>query len=82
MTEAEVARSIRQLTAGTLLALDSLGTAPRILGGALATGLPLEAIEYWPARIRAVTRAQVEAAARAVLARPSMSGWLLPEGAA
>ncbi|MFC4167255.1 M16 family metallopeptidase [Teichococcus aestuarii] len=82
VTEAEVARSIRQLTAGTLLALDSLGTAPRILGGALATGLPLEAIEYWPARIRAVTRAQVEAAARAVLARPSMSGWLLPEGAA
>ena len=81
-TEAEVARSIRQSSAGALLALDSLGTAPRILGSALATGLPLDAVEYWPARIRAVTRAQVEEAARFVLTRPSMSGWLLPEGAA
>jgi zinc protease len=80
VTEEEVARSIRQLTAGALLTLDSLGTAPRILGSALAVGLPLEAVEYWPARIRAVTRAQVEAAARAVLAKPSMTGWLLPEG--
>ena len=82
VTDAEVERSIRQLTAGTLLALDSLGTAPRILGGGLAAGLPLAEIEYWPARIRAVTRAQVEEAARAVLGKPSMSGWLLPEGAA
>ncbi|KAA2214216.1 M16 family metallopeptidase [Teichococcus oryzae] len=80
--EAEVARSIRQLTAGTLLALDSLGTAPRILGGGIANGMPLDAIEYWPSRIRAVTLAQVQDAARAVLAQPSMSGWLLPEGAA
>ncbi len=80
VTEEEVARSKRQLTAGALLTLDSLGTAPRILGSALAVGLPLDAVEYWPARIRAVTRAEVEAAARAVLARPAMTGWLLPEG--
>lgn len=80
VTDEEVARSKRQLTAGALLTLDSLGTAPRILGSSLAVGLPLEAVEYWPARIRAVTRAQVEAAARAVLARPAMTGWLLPEG--
>jgi zinc protease len=82
VTDAEVERSIRQITAGALLALDSLGTAPRILGTALATGLPLDSVEYWPARIRGVTRPQIEAAARAVLAQPSMSGWLLPEGAA
>ncbi|HWL80196.1 MAG TPA: pitrilysin family protein [Roseomonas sp.] len=82
VTDAEVERAIRQITAGTLLALDSLGAAPRILGSTLAVGLPLEGIEYWPARIRAVTRAQVEEAARAVLAQPSMIGWLLPEGAA
>ncbi|MDB5369178.1 MAG: Tat pathway signal protein [Roseomonas sp.] len=80
VTEEEVARSIRQLTAGAVLALDSLGNAPRILGSAMAIGLPLDAVEYWPARIRAVTRGQVEAAARAVLARPGMTGWLLPEG--
>jgi zinc protease len=80
LTDEEVERSKRQITAGALLALDSLGTAPRILGGALATGLPLDVVEYWPARIRAVTRGQVEAAARTVLGRPGMTGWLLPEG--
>ncbi|WP_159999646.1 pitrilysin family protein [Roseomonas sp. 18066] len=82
VTEAEAVRAIRQLTAGTLLALDSLGAAPRILGGALAVGLPLDAVEHWPARIRAVTRPQLEAAARLVFSKPAMSGWLLPEGAA
>jgi zinc protease len=82
-TEAEVARSVRQMTAGSLLALDGLGAAPRMIGGALAVGLPLEAVEFWPARLRAVTRAQVAEAAAAVLGRaPSASGWLLPEGVA
>jgi len=78
-TEEEVARSRRQITAGALLALDSFGSAPRMIGGALAIGLPLETVEYWPARIRAVTRDQVAAAARAVLgARTDTTGWLLP----
>jgi zinc protease len=81
-TEAEVARSIRQMTAGALLALDGLGAAPRMIGNALAIGLPIEVIEFWPARMRAVTRDQVAEAAAAVLGRaPSGSGWLLPEGA-
>ncbi len=82
-TEAEVARSVRQMTAGALLALDGLGAAPRMLGNALSIGLPAESVEFWPQRLRAVTRAQVAAAAEAVLGRaPSGSGWLLPEGAA
>jgi zinc protease len=82
-TEAEVARSIRQMTAGALLALDGLGAAPRMIGNALAIGLPMETVEFWPARMRAVTRAQVAEAAAAVLGRaPSGSGWLLPEGVA
>ncbi len=79
--EEEVARSIRQITAGALLALDSLGAAPRMIGGALAIGLPLAAVEFWPRRLRAVTRDQVAAAAEAVLGRaPTSSGWLLPAG--
>jgi zinc protease len=80
--EEEVRRSIRQMTAGALLSLDSFGAAPRMIGSALAIGLPLEAVEYWPARIRGVTAAQVIEAARAVLGggTPSASGWLLPEG--
>jgi zinc protease len=82
-TEAEVARSIRQMTAGALLALDGLGAAPRMIGNALAIGLPIETVEFWPQRMRAVTRAQVAAAAEAVLGRaPSGSGWLLPDGVA
>lgn len=81
-TEAEVARSTRQLSAGALLALDSFGAAPRMLGGVLAIGLGADVVEFWPARLRAVTRAQVEAAARAVLgAAPEATGWLLPGAA-
>ncbi|NGM21343.1 insulinase family protein [Roseomonas stagni] len=82
-TEAEVARSIRQMTAGSLLALDGLGAAPRMIGNALAIGLSIDTVEYWPRRMRAVTRDQVAKAAEAVLGRaPSGSGWLLPEGVA
>jgi zinc protease len=81
-TEAEVARSIRQMTAGALLALDSLGSAPRMIGSTLAVGLPIEAVEFWPARLRAVTPADVADAARAVLggAGARTTGWLLPGG--
>jgi zinc protease len=76
---AETARAIRQQTAGALLALDGIGAAPRMLGGTLSLGLPIEEAEYWPARLRAVTQAQVNAAARAVLANPlATTGWLLP----
>ncbi|SHJ05630.1 zinc protease [Roseomonas rosea] len=80
VTAEEVARSQRQLTAGALLSLDGIGAAPRLLGGTLAVGLPLDAVEHWPASIRAVTPEAVMAAARAVFTHPSMTGWLLPEG--
>lgn len=79
VTEAETARAIRQQTAGALLALDGIGAAPRMLGGTLTLGLPIEEAEHWPARLRAVTTAQVNEAARAVLANPlATTGWLLP----
>lgn len=81
-TEAEVARSRRQLSSGALLALDSFGAAPRMLGGVLAIGLPADVVEFWPARLRAVTQPQVAEAARAVLgAATPTTGWLLPEAA-
>ncbi|MBX9594094.1 MAG: insulinase family protein, partial [Roseomonas sp.] len=80
---AAVARSIRQMSAGSLLALDGLGAAPRMIGNALAIGLSMDTVEYWPRRMRAVTRDQVQRAAETVLGRaPSGSGWLLPEGVA
>jgi zinc protease len=79
--EEERARSVRQMTAGALLALDGFGTASRMLGGALSLGLPIETVEFWPRRLREVTLAEVAQAARAVLggAAPSTTGWLLPE---
>ena len=79
--EEERARSVRQMTAGALLALDGFGAAPRMLGGALSLGLPIETVEFWPRRLREVTLAEVAEAARAVLggATPSTTGWLLPE---
>ena len=79
VTEAETARAIRQQTAGALLALDGIGAAPRMLGGTLSLGLPIEDAEYWPARLRAVTTAQVNEAARAVLPNAlATTGWMLP----
>lgn len=78
-TEAERARSLRQITAGALLTLDSIGGVPRLLGGALSLGLPLETVEFWPRRLQAVTLEQMTAAARAVLGEaPRTTGWLLP----
>ncbi|MFZ4409717.1 MAG: M16 family metallopeptidase [Paracraurococcus sp.] len=79
--EAELVRARRQITAGAVLALDGIGAAPRMLGSALATGLPLDLVEFWPRHLRAVTLPQVTAAARAMLGgAPATTGWLLPEG--
>jgi zinc protease len=78
-TEAECARSIRQLTQGALMSLDGIGAAPRMLGSALAIGLPIDTVEFWPRYLRSVTQPQVAEAARAVLADPTgTTGWLLP----
>ena len=81
-TEMERARSLRQITAGAVLTLDSIGGVPRMLGGALAIGLPLDLIEFWPRRLQQVTLAQMTEAARATLGRaPHCTGWLLPGAA-
>ena len=79
VTEDEVRRSIRQLTAGAVLALDGIGAAPRLLGDALANGLTIDTVEFWPRHIRAVTAPQVMAAAHAVLGTPAgINAWHLP----
>ncbi len=80
--EAETARAIRQMTEGAIFARDSLMGGARVVGAALATGVPLEEVEAWPARIRAVTPAQVTEAARTILGKPSVTGWLMPQAAA
>lgn len=79
--EEEVARAIRQMTAGAVFARDSLMGGARTVGASLAVDLPLVHVEEWPARIATVTPARVTEAARAVL-RPeaAVTGWLTPDG--
>jgi zinc protease len=81
-SEAETARAIRQMTEGAIFARDSLMGGARVVGAALAVGMPLAEVEAWPARIRAVAAAQVTEAVRAVFTVPSVTGWLLPENGA
>lgn len=79
VTEDEVARARQRLVDSTVFARDSLGTAARAFGTALTSGRTAEDVEAWPRRIAAVTVADVNAAAQAVL-RPerSTTGILLP----
>ena len=79
VTEVEVAAAKRRLQAAAIYARDDLETAAQVLGTALMTGRTLEEVEAWPERIGAVTVAQVNAAARAVLVpEHAVTGLLQP----
>jgi len=76
----EVRRAEQRLEAAAIYSHDSLTGPANIVGTALAIGQTLDDVAAWPARIAAVTRAEIEAAARAVLIqRNSATGILLPE---
>ncbi len=80
VSEAEVAAAKKRLRAGAIYARDSLGAAPRIIGGAITTGRSVAEIEDWPNLIETVTKEQVDKAAKAILIdRQSVTGFLLPE---
>ncbi len=80
VTEDEVASAKKSLRAGAIYVRDSLGAGPNIIGRALTTGRSIADVESWPERIGAVTREQVEAAARAVLRdKKSVTSVLLPD---
>ncbi len=72
VTEAEVKRARDSLAANAVYARDSLAAAARSFGEGLAIGLSVADIDNWPARIRAVTAAEVNEAVRAIL-RPERS---------
>ena len=81
VTDLEVARAKQRLQATVAYARDSLQAGPRVLGQTLATGGTIEEEEAWPDRIGAVTTAQVNDAARAVLQdQRSVIGLLLAAG--
>ena len=76
----EVRRAEQRMQAAAIYAHDSLSGPANIVGTALAIGQTIDDVAAWPARIAAVTPAEIEAAARAVLTlRNSATGILLPE---
>lgn len=80
VTEDELARAKAMLQAAAIKARDSLEEPARIVGTTLATGGTIADLESWPERIGAVTKAEIDAAARAVF-RPegAVTGLLLPK---
>ena len=69
----------RRMIAEAVYARDSLSSAVRSFGAALATGRTVADVEAWPERIGAVTAAEVNAAAAYVLdPRCSVTGRLAP----
>ncbi|MEW5703714.1 MAG: pitrilysin family protein [Pseudomonadota bacterium] len=80
VTETEAGDAVRRLQAAAIYARDGLDTGAQVLGAALASGLTIEDVESWPARIGKVTAGDVRAAAADVFDRKrSVTGFLLPK---
>ena len=80
VTRDEVARAKRRMAADLIYARDDVASIARWYGAWLAVGLAIEEIEAWPGSVDAVDVAQVNAAARRVLApETEVVGVLLPE---
>jgi zinc protease len=72
-------RAKTRLVADAIYAQDSQAMLARWYGSALATGLSMEDVRQWPARIEAVEPASVIAAATKYLdRRKAVTGYLLP----
>lgn len=80
VTAQEIADAKQRLKADAVFAVDSIRGPANIIGRALVLGQSIEDIESWPARIDAVTEAQIEAAAKSVLVpEQSVTGILRPK---
>lgn len=83
ITDAQFARAKTQLKAEATYARDGLSGMARIMGFILMTGLDKEYFIRWPALIDAVTKEQVEKAAKNLfVANQSVTATLLPQKAA
>ncbi|MBI1209763.1 MAG: insulinase family protein [Azospirillum sp.] len=79
VSDEEVATAKRRMLAEAAFARDSLSGPAYAFGTAIAIGRSPEDVEAWPQRIDAVSRDQVNAAARHVLSRgDAVTGLLLP----
>ncbi|MDX1484649.1 MAG: pitrilysin family protein [Alphaproteobacteria bacterium] len=80
VSDAEVAAAKKRLLAGAVFARDSLRRGSGAIGTALTSGQTIADVENWPDKIKAVTAAQILAAAREVFREErSVTGLLLPE---
>ena len=79
--EEEFARAKRQLVADAIFAQDSQRTMAQIFGASLATGGALQDVQHWPARIAAVSAADVQAAAQSLTQTSPVEGRLTPVAA-
>ncbi len=80
VTEKEVERAKNRLLKQAIFARDSQSTLARIYGASLTLGSTIEQIQSWPARIRAITVDNVNAAAKTYLEmKRSVTGTLRPE---
>ncbi len=80
VTADELDRSKSRLIADAIYAQDNQATMARWYGQALMSGATVEDVQKWPERIRAVTAAQVQDAARAWLdKRRSVTGYLVKD---
>jgi zinc protease len=80
VSEEELARAKTRLIADAVYAHDSQSSMARWYGSALMTGASVHDVAKWPERIRAVTAAQVQQAARRWLdKRRSVTGYLIKD---
>jgi zinc protease len=78
--EATLERAKTRLVADAVYAQDSQAMLARWYGASLSTGMSIEDVQQWPARIEAVDAAAVVAAAKKHLdRRKAVTGLLLPE---
>jgi zinc protease len=79
ISEEELTRAKRAAIAQAIYSLDSQGMLANIVGQAMAVGQSLDTIQNWPARVQAVTVAQVQAVAQKYLhPEASATGYLEP----
>ena len=80
ITPEELERAKNRMIADVVYDQDSQSTLARWYGTALTTGMSVESVRTWPARIRAVSADAVRAAARQYLdKRRSVTGYLVKE---
>ena len=79
--EQELERAKNRFVRGLIFARDNQSGMARIYGSALTTGSNLQDIAEWPERIRAVTAADIQNAAKQYLdQKRAVSSYLLPAG--